>query len=125
MPENGLSGRRVLVVEDEYFLADEIDRALRAAGAAVLGPVPSVEAALGLMQTGELPDIATIDINLGGEMAYPVADELLARGVPFLFTTGYDQTSLPERHAAVRRLEKPVEARTILHELGRLGTDAA
>ena len=114
-----LFGRRVLVVEDEYYLAEELDEALRAVGATVLGPVPSIEDALELLE-GDLPDLATVDVNLRGEMAYSVADALLARGVPFLFTTGYDQASLPERHAGVRRLEKPVEVRKIIQELGRL-----
>ncbi|MGU3362955.1 response regulator [Methylobacterium sp. M6A4_1b] len=88
MPEGHLSGRRVLVVEDEYFLADELDQALEEAGATVLGPAPSVRAALDLLESGPAPDVATVDVNLGGEMAYPVAEALLARGVPFLFTTG-------------------------------------
>ena len=120
MPDPLLAGRRVLVVEDEYFLADELDQALQAAGVTVVGPTSSIEAALDLLDDAVPPDLATVDVNLGGEMAYPVADALLARGVPFLFTTGYDQASLPERHAAIRRLEKPVEARVVVRELGRL-----
>lgn len=120
MPDDPLSGRRVLVVEDEYFLADELDVALKAVGAVVLGPVPSVNSALDLLKTAGSPDAATIDLNLGGELAYPVADALLAKGVPCLFTTGYDQASLPERYAAVRRLEKPVDVRKVLRELGGL-----
>ena len=120
MPDGALSDRRILVVEDEYFLADELDRALRAAGAVVLGPVPSVKAALDLLGGEATPDAAVLDVNLGGEMAVPVADALAARGVPFVLTTGYDQTVLPERHAAARRLEKPVEAAVTLRELERL-----
>lgn len=123
MPEEPLSGRRVLIVEDEYFLADELDRTLRSAGAVVLGPVASVEAALDWLDR-ETADAASIDVNLGGEMAYPVADALRARSVPFLFTTGYDQAALPERYADARRLEKPVDAREVVRALGRL-LDAA
>lgn len=120
MREGALAGCRVLLAEDEYFLALELDRALRAAGADVLGPAPSVEAALDLLGRGVGLGAAVLDVNLGGEMAYPVADALLARDVPVLFTTGYDRASLPERFAAVRRLEKPVEAGAVLRELGRL-----
>ena len=119
MSEGALAGRRVLVVEDEYLLADALDRALGAAGAAVLGPVASVEAALNLLGRVR-PDAVVLDVNLDGEMAYPVADALAASGVPYLFTTGYDQAALPQRHAAVRRLEKPVEMSVILRELERL-----
>ncbi len=120
MPDDAVSGRRVLIVEDEYFLADELHRALTAAGADVLGPVPSVEAALELLKGGRMPEAAILDVNLGGVLAFPVADALAERGVPFVFTTGYDQAALPERHAAVHRLEKPVEPSVTLRELRRL-----
>lgn len=119
MPDGSLVGRRVLAVEDEYFLADELARALRGAGALVLGPLPSVKAALDLLER-EVPDVAVLDVNLGGERADPVADALQARGIPFMFTTGYDQSALPERYAAVRHAEKPVDVRIILGEVGHL-----
>ena len=120
MPESALAGRRVLVVEDEYFIAEDLDSSLKAAGAVVLGPVPSVEAALAMLNCEPAPDTAVLDVNLGGEMAHPVADALISRGVPFLFTTGYDPSSLLERHLSVGRLEKPVETSRILRELERL-----
>jgi DNA-binding response OmpR family regulator len=124
MSEGALSGRRILVVEDDYFLADECDRTLRTAGAAVLGPVPSVEAALELLDADDAPDFVLLDVNLGGQAAYPVADALVARKVPFLFMTGYDQSSLPERFAAMHRVEKPIEARAFLGALRRLLNNA-
>jgi DNA-binding response OmpR family regulator len=117
MSEGALSGHRILVIEDDYFLADECNRKLRAAGAAVLGPVPSVEAALELLGSNDAPDLVLLDVNLGGQMAYPVADALVAKKIPFLFMTGYDQSSLPERFAAIHRVEKPFEAQAILGEL--------
>lgn len=122
MPEGPLCGRRVLAVEDEYFIAEELAQVLRNAGATVLGPAPSVEAALDLIR-GAVPEAAVLDVNLCGEMVYPVADLLAARGVPFVFTTGYDRTALPERFAAVRRLEKPFDPPELLRELGRLLVD--
>ena len=115
-----LAGRRILVVEDEYFLAEELRCALTAGGVTVLGPVPSVRAALDLIDRGEAPDAAMLDVSLGGDAAYPIADALTARGLPFLFTTGYDRSSMPARYAAVRRLEKPVELPLLMRELGRL-----
>ena len=114
------AGRRVLLVEDEYFLAEELNGALTDAGAQVLGPVPSVRAALDLLARGAAPEVAMLDVSLSGEMVYPVADALLSRGVPFLFATGYDQAALPERYAAVRRLEKPIDASAALREVARL-----
>ena len=114
-----LAGRRVLVVEDDYFIADDTSRELRAAGAVVLGPVPLVEAALEMVER-ERPDLTVLDVNLGGEMSFSVADALLARGLPFLFATGYDERKLPERHAFARRLEKPISPCVLLREAARL-----
>lgn len=120
MPENALSGRRILVVEDEYYLADELASALQRAGADVLGPVSTIEDALELLEREAAPDAAVLDMSLAGEMVFPVADVLSKRGVPFLFTTGFDQSSVPARYAEVRRMEKPVDAATTLRELGKL-----
>lgn len=120
MSERTLAGRRIMVVEDEYFLADELSRALEAAAAAVLGPVATVATALDLLAQEAAPDAAVLDVNLGGEMAFPVADAFMARGVPFVFTTGYDQEALPVRYAAARRLEKPIATAGTMRELARL-----
>ena len=74
-----LTGRRVLVVEDEYFLADDIARALVGLGAETVGPVPTREQALAHLEGGGRIDACVLDLNLRGEMAFPVADALLAR----------------------------------------------
>ena len=115
--DNGadLSGRRILVVEDEFLLAMELETLLSQRGCTVLGPVPSVGQALALID-GEPPDVALLDVNLKGERATPVAAALLDRGVPFVLITGYSgrQLSEPELRAAPR-IDKPVTCR----ELGR------
>lgn len=115
-----IAGRRVLVVEDEYFLADRLARDLCALGAEVVGPVPSVDDALDLVEGGARLDGAVLDINLQGEMVYPVADALRARGVPFVFATGYDRTSIPAPYREVPRCEKPVDAQRIAAALAAL-----
>ena len=119
MPDGLFNNRRILVVEDEYFIAESLSGALRESGADVLRPVPSVVAALETLER-EVLDVVVLDVNLGGEMAHPLGDMLLKCGVPFLFMTGYDQSSLPERFAAVPRLEEPAETRAIMVEVGRL-----
>ncbi|MHB2207564.1 response regulator [Methylobacterium sp. CM6257] len=124
MPENMLAGRRVLVVEDDYFLADETSRALKAAGATVLGPVPSVEGAFDILEKNT-PDAAVLDVNLAGEMSFPIADALAASNVPFVFVTGYDQGAIPTSYAAVLWLAKPVQMSDTLREIGRLFGAAA
>jgi hypothetical protein len=65
-------------------------------------------------------DGAVLDINLGGETSYPIADALAAREVPFVFTTGYDAHTLPERYGRVIRCEKPVRTTSICDAIGRL-----
>lgn len=112
-----LAGRRVLVVEDDYTVADVLCQHLEDAGADVLGPVPDVAGALELLAAEGAPDGAVLDVNLGGEMVWPVADALRARGVPFLFATGYDASAIPARYAGVRRCEKPVEPSQIARTL--------
>jgi CheY-like chemotaxis protein len=106
-PTPSLSGRRVLIVEDEYFLADDLGRALTQLGAEVLGPVATREEAFELLATGERIDLAVLDINLQGESVFPVADTLLEQGVPFLFATGYNQAAIPAQYQQVLRWEKP------------------
>ena len=115
-PED-LAGRRLLVVEDEYLIAREVAQALRRAGAAVIGPVPTVDAALDAVSSAGTPDAALLDINLRGEAVYPVADALAERGVPVVFATGYDARSIPDRYAALPRCDKPIETRAVIRAL--------
>jgi len=112
-----LEGRRLLVVEDEYFLADDLVRNLKDKGAEVVGPVSDIDGALDLIDETEHLDAAVLDINLRGEMAYPVADALIERGIPFVFATGYDSANIPARYKDVTRCEKPVDAHKIARSL--------
>lgn len=107
MAESGIERARILVVEDEYFLADDLHEALSEAGAHVLGPIPSVEDAAAYIAGEPSIDAAILDVNLHGEMVFPVADALRKRGIPFAFVTGYDQAAMPDRFADAPRLEKP------------------
>ena len=113
--DNGadLAGLRILIVEDEFLLAMELESLLERRGCLVLGPVSSVRQALTMLD-GEEPDIALLDVNLKGERATPVAAALLARGVPFVLITGYSapQLSEPELRAAPR-IDKPVNCRSL------------
>ena len=101
-----LADRRMLIVEDEYFLADDMAQALQKLGAQVVGPVPTRDKALALL-AAEPVDAAILDINLKGQMVFPVADALREQGVPFVFATGYDATAVPDAYKDVPRWEKP------------------
>ena len=101
-----LDGRRVLVVEDEMIVAWLLTDMLEDLGCRVVGPVTSVAQALEIIGLEAL-DAALVDVNLNGELSYPVADALTARSVPFLFSTGYDRSRLREGYRDRPMLQKP------------------
>jgi DNA-binding LytR/AlgR family response regulator len=108
-----LAGRRILIVEDEFLLAMELELLVLRRGCLVLGPASSVEHALALID-GEPPDLALLDVNLKGERATPIAAALMMRGVPFVLITGYSRPQLcePELRDAPR-IDKPVSSRAL------------
>ncbi|WP_162242225.1 PAS domain-containing protein [Methylobacterium sp. Leaf123] len=114
--EPDLSGYRILVVEDDYYLATDTARALQGAGAEVVGPCPSEEAAREALDEGA-PAAALVDINLGSGPSFTLAALLRERGVPFVFITGYDEGVIPPDFADVERLQKPVELKRVVHFL--------
>jgi len=117
-----LTGRRILVVEDEYFLADDIGHALRTLGAEIAGPVGDIEDAMAMLHGAGVLDGAVLDVNIRTELIFPVARELRARGVPFVFTTGYDKVSIAPEFHDVPLWEKPIDivamARTLAGLIG-------
>ncbi len=112
-----LTGRRVLVVEDDYVVAQDLREELLRWGAEVMGPVASVAEALVLLQSSLVPHMAILDIGLGDETVYPVADALRTQGIPFIFATGYDAWGIPKAYADVPRAEKPVEVKQAAFKL--------
>ncbi len=104
-----LDGLRVLVVEDNYVLAESMRWALQGLGCEVVGPVPTAEKAFELMGAAQI-DAAILDIDLQGLSSTPIARKLGEMGLPFLFLTGYESLALlPEDLHEVRCLTKPVE----------------
>jgi len=124
MVEALLRDRRVLVVEDEYMIAEAVSQSLCQAGATVLGPVSNVAAALALLQK-EKVDSAVLDINLGEQKVYPVVDALLAKGARCVFSTGSDPAGIPDAYASMRRCEKPVDADCLVQALSEEIQNAA
>jgi len=105
-----LTGKRVLVVEDEVLVSMLVEDELRGAGAEVVGPVLSVDDALRLVEAAAADggiSAAVLDINLDGRHVGPVADRLAALGVPFLFATGYGEGCDTGGHGAAPILSKP------------------
>lgn len=118
-----LAGRRILVVEDEYFLADDIGNALRTLGAEIAGPVGDIKDATTMLHGGGVLDGAVLDINIRAELIFPIARELTAREVPFVFTTGYDKVSIEPEFHDVPLWEKPIDIVAMARTLARLVDD--
>jgi CheY-like chemotaxis protein len=117
-----LKGMQILIVEDEFLLANDMARQFAKAGAKVLGPSVTVdEARLHV----EKADAAILDIHVNGELVFPIADELARRRVPFVFFTGSENTKIPTRFHFVRKLRKPLSPEQLARELiGRPAADS-
>src|SRR5215218_5023171 len=108
-----LTGKSVLLVEDEYLIANDVAQALKKCGANIVGPARRVRLALDLIE-GERIDGAVLDINLGRERVYQVAEALRNRNIPFVFTTGYDESIIDQSYAGVPVCPKPNDKRVLL-----------
>lgn len=104
-----LTGKPILLVEDDYHAATALASSLRQCGVDVMGPSPNVDDALKKIRENRDLAGAVLDVNLGGEMAFPVADELDRRGIPFLFAIGYEPNVIPVRFSDKIVLRKPLE----------------
>ena len=101
-------GARVLVVEDEALVAMMIQECLAEFGYQVVGPISTTTEAAAKARDGQF-EAAVLDINLGDGAVYPIADMLAARGVPFVFVTGYEADSVDSRFREIPILQKPIE----------------
>ncbi len=106
-PDDRLKGLRLLLVEDEAMVAMMIEDMLGDLGCEVVGPAGSVARAQELARTEAEIAGAILDVNLGGEPIYPVAETLKARGVPFVFITGYGSADIDGRFADAPTVQKP------------------
>ena len=113
-----LRGLRILVVEDNFVLADALRYLLAGYEGVVTAIAPSVERAVAAVEAEEV-DVAVLDINLNGASVVPFAEHLSRAGIPFVFVTGYgdDPELLPEHLRGLPRLEKPVEAERLVNLL--------
>ena len=105
-----LRAQRVMIVEDEALIAMVLVENLQEMGLSAVGPFSRVADAL---KVNEEIDAAILDVNLGGESVYPVAEMLSARGIPFVFMTGYGSASIDPRFANVPVLQKPIDAKAL------------
>lgn len=106
--QESLSGARVLVLEDETLVSMMVEDMLLDLGCEVLGPFAKLDQALEFVgRTDGGIDAALLDVNLGGVRSFPMAEALADKGVPFVFTTGYDESGLPDVWRGRPTLRKP------------------
>lgn len=115
-----LAARAILVVEDDFYLAEDLSDALQRAGATVLGPFASVADALALLG-GTRPDLAVLDVHLGGDTSFAIGRALHSQGVPMVFATGYDAAIIPEDLAGAAHMPKPIRMAELVKALQALG----
>src|ERR1700691_4611087 len=115
------SDRRILLVEDEIFVVWLLEDMLADLGCTVIGPASSVNQALAMIDT-EVIDAVVLDVNLNGQVSYPIADALAARGVPFVFSTGYDKDTLLDGYRTFSVLQKPFHRSELSNTLAKLLT---
>jgi PAS domain S-box-containing protein len=105
-------GQRIMIVEDEALVAMVLEDQLEDLGLSIAATCANVAEAMRAIDV-EAPDAAILDVNLGGQLVYPVADRLIERGIPFVFVTGYGRESIDRRYSAIQVLEKPVERQAL------------
>ena len=120
MPNTGqpLAKLNVLIVEDQYLIADEMRRLVTALGGTVVGPCATVDEAIARLKSDAV-QFAVLDLNLRGHSAEPVAAELTRRAIPFAFASGYEDWVIPSSYADHLWLEKPVTAKALAEVVRR------
>ena len=115
---------RILIVEDELLIGMEIAQAMRSEGWEVIGPAGTLEEAFALLDSNCAPDVAILDINLNGQLVYPVADALRARTIPFVFCTGYETTASDQRYSRSPIVHKPANLQTLVEQVRLIGSSS-
>lgn len=110
--QDPLRGLRILVVEDEYLVATDMERVLSGLGAEVVGPVGHLGDAQRLGRQEPLHG-AILDVDLAGEAVYPLAEELARRKVPMILATGIDVSGVPREYECLPNLQKPFDDRSL------------
>ena len=112
-------GLGVLVVEDETLICLLLEDMLLELGCKVVGTASNFKRAAELAESEESIDVAILDVNLGGQLVFPVADILVRRGIPFLFATGVGASGIPAGWRSHCSLQKPMTMATLANALGR------
>lgn len=104
-----LAGNKLLIVEDEYLIGQDLAYGPQREGIDILGPYASTASAIDVLQKTENVGAAILDLNISGHIAFDLAEKLAERNIPFIFYTGYQSVIVPDKFRAVRRVRKPAE----------------
>jgi CheY-like chemotaxis protein len=115
----GLEGRRVLIVEDEALVAMLLETMIEDMGCRPVGPVGTIDEALDVVANDGALDVALLDVNVAGRDVFPVAEALTAKGVPFVFSTGYGEGGLADAWRGHPTVQKPFTEAAIRDALRR------
>jgi len=115
-----LDGRRILVVEDESLVAMLLETILEDMGCIPVGPISNVDEALTVLAGETNLDAALLDVNVAGKQVFPVAEALKARGIPFVFSTGYGEGGLPDEWRGQKTIQKPFTEATVQDALAQI-----
>jgi DNA-binding LytR/AlgR family response regulator len=106
---NPLAGSKLLIVEDEYLIAQDLVYGPRREGIDVLGPYSSIASAIDVVHATDNIGAAILDLNIHGRVAFDLAEKLAERNIPFIFYTGYDSVIVPDKFRQVSRVRKPAD----------------
>jgi CheY-like chemotaxis protein len=106
----------VLIVEDDFLIALEISQFVEGAGYTVVGPEKSVDAAIRALTQHKI-DLALLDVHLGGELVFPLAKDLDAKGIPYIFLTSYSAAAIPAQHRHQPLVSKPYSPEHLLVQM--------
>src|ERR1700709_232371 len=113
MDSSALKGFSVLVVEDDEIVADDLKEWLEEQGASCVGPARTVDEAVSLINHSPRIDRAIVDVNLGGTVAFTVADILLSRRIPFVLVSGYESAYIGQRYPQIVAYRKPFDLKVL------------
>jgi FixJ family two-component response regulator len=107
--QKALAGSKLLIVEDEYLIGQDLAHGPQGEGIDVLGPYASIASAIDVLQRTDDVGAAILDLNISGHVAFDLAEKLQERNIPFIFYTGYDSVIVPDKFRKVNRVRKPAE----------------
>jgi DNA-binding NtrC family response regulator len=119
---NDRPARSILVVEDEPLLGMDLEKLLGEVGHRVMGPATTIAGAIQLIDA-QRPDLTVVDLNLGGEMVFPLLDVLADRAIPFVVVTGHSLDMVPALHRHRPFMQKPYDPAALLRVVHRILSD--